>query len=194
VKRIIEMLMVALGTEVDKADAPIYPDEEIGSRRSRRRSRGGKPEAKEEEQRLVLTIESAAQIINELPSDVPRESALRIVRGTLAATGIEVSNLERFIQARASKLNWEIELARNRQEEIQQKTEEAVRSLKEEIKKARETCETILAEEERKISEVSRALKDVGGVRDFFGLPKTDQEENISSFPEDTQPLDTRRT
>ena len=143
---------------------------------------------------MVLTIESAAQIINELPSDVPRESALRIVRGTLAATGIEVSNLERFIQARASKLNWEIELARNRQEEIQQKTEEAVRSLKEEIKKARETCETILAEEERKISEVSRALKDVGGVRGFFGLPKTDQEENISSFPEDTQPLGTRRT
>jgi vacuolar-type H+-ATPase subunit H len=192
VKRIIEMLMDVLGRNVDKADATNYSAEEIRRGRSRRRSGRGRLE--EEEQPPLLTVESAARIIEELPSDVPRESARRIVRGTLAATGIEVSNLERFTRARASKLNWEIELARNRQKEIREKTEEAVRSLEQEIRKAKETCETILTEEEKKISSASSALKDVGRVRAFFDFPKVDGEETIGTDAQDTQPLDALRT
>ena len=192
-KRIIEMLMAVLGRGADKADTTSYSAEEIGSRRFRRRSGRGRPE--EEEQPLpLLTVESAARMIEELPSDVPRESALRIVRGTLAATGIGVSDLEGFTQARASKLTWEIELARNRQEEIREKTEEAVRSLEEEIRKAKETCETILAEEEKKISCASSALKAVGHVRAFFDFSEGDGEENIGANAEDTQPFDALRT
>ncbi len=191
-KRVTEMLMAVFGRDVDRDDATIYSSEEIGRPR-RRRSGRGTPE-EEEQPPLLLTVEKAARIIEELPSDVPQEGALRIVRVTLAATGIDVSNLERFTQARASKLNWEIELARNRQKEIRQKTEEAVRSLEQEIKKAKETCETILTEEEKKISCASSALKDVGRVRTFFGFPKAEGEEDAGATDQDTQPLDALRT
>lgn len=190
-KRIIETLVAVLGGQADKDDATTYSAEEIG-RGSRRRS--GKRSPQEEEQPPLLTVEGAARIIEGLPSDVPRESALRIVRGTLAATGIEVRDLERFTQARASKLRWETELARNRQKEIREKTEEAVRSLEEEIRKAKETCENILAEERKKISCASSALKDVERVRAFFDFPKGDGEENIGADVEDTQPFDALRT
>ena len=186
-KRIIEMLMAVFGREADKDDATRYSAEEIGKRSGRR-----SPEV--EEQPPLLTLEGAARIIEELPSDVPRESALRIVRGTLAATGIEVRDLERLTQARGSKLSREMELARNRQKEIREKTEEAVRSLEEEIRKAKESCETILAEERKKISRDSSALEDVERVRAFFDFTKGDGEENIGADVEDTQPFDALRT
>lgn len=187
-KRIIEMIMAVFGRDVDNDDATIYPAEEIG--RPRRRRSGRRRHEEEEQPPLLLTVERAARIIEELPSDVPREGALRIVRATLAATGIDLSNLERFTQARASKLDWEIELARNRQKEVREKTEEAVRSLEQEIKEAKETCGTILAEEEKKISRASGALKDVGRVRAFFGFPEPGGEEDAGPTDGDTQPLD----
>ena len=159
--------------------------EEIGTRRSRR----GEPE--EERQRRGFTVERAAEMIDGLPSDVPRESAVRIVRGTLAVAGIEISELDRSIRARVSKLNSEMEFARNRQKELRERTEEAVRSLEEEIRKARKACDDIVAAEEKKISRASAALKEVRRVRAFFDFLKMEGEQNAGPADQDTQALDT---
>jgi hypothetical protein len=195
VKRIISMLMVLLGKDADEDDALAYSAEEVGTRRSRREQR------KEGQQPWDLTVERAAEIIDELPSDVSRESAARVVRGALAAVGIEVSNLERITRARESKLRSEIELVRNRQKEFREKAEEAVGSLEEEInkvqeeiRKVQEASATVLAEEEKKIARASAALKDARCVRAFFGFPETEGEENATpTAQDDTRPHGTSR-
>ena len=194
-KRIISMLMVLLGKVADEDDALAYSAEEVGTRRSRREQR------KEEQQPWDLTVERAAEIIDELPSDVSRESAARIVRGALAAVGIEVSNLERITRARESKLRSEIELVRDRQKEFREKAEEAVgileeeiNKVQEEIRKVQEASATVLAEEEKKIARASVALKDARCVRAFFGFPETEGEENDTpSTQDDTRPFGTSR-
>jgi hypothetical protein len=190
VERITERLMAVLGKDVDEDDASTSSAEEVETRRSRRGRH------KEEPQPQELTAERAAAMIDELPSDISRESASLIVRGALAAVGIEVSNLERVTRARGAKLGSEIELARSRQKEFREKTEEAVRSLEEEIKKVQEEIrkvqeayDTVLAEEEKKISRALAALKDVGRVRAFFDFQKTDEEENTTPSAQATQPL-----
>ena len=177
---------------MEEEETRIYSAEEIGMSRSSRR---GEPE--EEHQLGGFTIERAAEMIDNLPSDVSRESAVRIVRGTLAATGVEVSDLDRSTRARVPKLSSQIELARNRQREVQEKTEETVRYLEEELRKAREARDTIIAEEDKKISRASAALKEVRRVRAFFDFPKMEGEENTASTDKDTQlvePLDPDRT
>ena len=182
-KRIIAMLMVVLGMDAKEEETRAYPTEEIGTIRPRRGNTRKGPQPRD------LTVERAAQMIDELPSDVPRESALRIVRGTLGAVGIEVSHLEGCTRTQVSELSSEVDLARNRQKEFQEKTEETVRSLQEQIRKAREARDAILTEEERKISRASAALEEASRVRAFFDFPKTDGEENIGWIDEDTQPL-----
>jgi hypothetical protein len=96
-----------------------------------------------------------------------------------------------------SKLNSEIEFARNRQKELRQKTEEAVHSLEEEIRNAQEACDAIVATEEKKISRASTALKEVRRVRTFFDFLKMEREESPGRSDQDTQslePLDTDST
>jgi len=188
VKHIIMMLMVALGRDANEEENRIYASR---SSRSRRPWRDNPQQGR---QPRDLTVERAAEIIDELPSDVARENALHIVRGTLAAAGIEVSNLDGFTRAQVSELSSEIELARDRQKEFQEKTEETVRSLEEEIRKAREACDTIITEEEKRISHASAVLKEVRRVRAFFDFSETDGEENIGSINEDTQPLGVVKT
>jgi hypothetical protein len=183
VKRIIAMLMAVLGMDTKEEESRPYSAEEIGTIRPRRGN------TREGQQPRDLTVERAAEIIDELPSEVPRESALRIVQGTLGAVGIEVYHLERCTRTQVAELTSEVELARNRQQEFQEKTEETVRSLQEELRKAREACDVILTEEERKISRASAALQEARRVRAFFDFPNTDGEENIECIDEDTQPL-----
>ncbi|HZY56899.1 MAG TPA: hypothetical protein VFE09_03765, partial [Rubrobacteraceae bacterium] len=158
------------GRDTNEDKTRIDSAEEIETRRSRR----GEPE--EGRQRRGFTVERAAEMIDGLPSDVPRESAVRIVRGTLAVAGIEISDLDRSIRARVSKLNSEIEFARNRQKELREKTDEVVRSLEEEIRKARETCEVGIAEEEGLISRMSKSQENIERVRAFFGFPEVEEE------------------
>ena len=155
--------------------------EEIGTRR--RSSREG---SAQERQPRALTVERAAEIIDELPSDVPRESALRIVRRTLAAAGVEVGDLDRSTRAQLPKLSSQIELARNRQNELWEKTEEVIHSLEAEVRKARENYEAIFAEEEREISRASKGLEHIKRTRAFFGLDAIQAEETIGSDGEDT--------
>lgn len=191
-KRISGMLVAVLGKDTDEEDLMAsYSAEEVGTRRSRRR---GKHE--EGHQPREFSVESAAEIVDDLPSDVRPEIAARIVQGALAAVGIEVSNLERVTRERESKLISEIGLARNRQEEFQEQTQEAVRSLEEKIKKVREemskvqeACDAVLAEEEKRVSRAVAALKEVRRVRAFFNFRKTDTEENITPIAQDEKPL-----
>src|SRR5215207_8410488 len=154
-----------------------YSSEEVETRRSRRSSSRRVPD---EEELLPppppppprdFIVERLAETISDLPEEVPQESAVLIVRRTLAAAGVKLSELDVSTQAQESKLNSEIGLARNRQEEVREKTQEQVRSLEEEIRKAKEACEDIVSYEEEKISQAWWAtLEGVRRVRAFFEL------------------------
>lgn len=119
-----------------------------------------------------FTVERAADVIRELPPEVPRRSAVRIVRQTLIAAGISVDDLGRSTRSRESKLNSEIELRQDRISELQENTDEVIRDLEDQIRKAREARDFGVAEEERGISEAREGLEDVEKVRDFFDLPR----------------------
>jgi hypothetical protein len=151
---------------------------------------GGNGE-KEEQQTRYLSVESAAEMIDSLPSDVPRESQLHIVREAFAAAGIDVSTLERNTRTRAAQLSSEIELVRNRQKELREKTEEIVRGLEAQIRtvqaeimKVQEAFDAGLAEEEEKISPPMGALEDVRRVRAFFAFLETEDVSEEDDVPE----------
>jgi hypothetical protein len=130
------------------------------------------PEDEAIESTRGFTVERAADIIRDLPPEVPRRSAVRIVRQTLTAAGISVQDLGRSTRVRESKLNSEIELRQGRIQELQERTDGVIRDLEEQIKKAREARDHGVAEEERGISEAQSGLEDVEKVRDFFDLPR----------------------
>ena len=132
-------------------------------------------EEPEDPQPRGFTIERAAEIIDGLPPDVPPESALSIVRGTLAATGIEPEDLDKSTHARETNLTTEITFSQSRQEDLRQRTEEVVRSLEEEIRKAREARDTGISEEEDNISRATTSLEEVRRVRAFFGFSKVEE-------------------
>src|SRR5215210_6052162 len=117
-----------------------------------------------------FTVERAAEVIRNLPPEVPRSSAVRIVRGTLEAAGIDLADLTTSTRARESKLNSKIELSQSRIQELKDETEEVIRSHELEIRKAREARDLGISEEERRISHARSGLQDVERVRDFFGL------------------------
>jgi hypothetical protein len=120
------------------------------------------------------------ETIDDLPSNFPRESAVRIVKRTLAAAGIEVRDFNRCTWARMPQINSEIELARSREKEFEEKTEEDIRSLEEEIRKAREDYETIRAKEEEEISRASKELENLKRARAFFGFSAMEGDEDVS--------------
>ena len=124
-----------------------------------------------------FTVERAADVIKNLPPEVPRPAAVRIVRGTLDAAGINVDDLASSTGARESKLNSEIQLSQGHIQELKDKTEDVIRSYEEEIRKAREARDFGISQEERKISASRSGLEDVSRVRDFFGLPGSEDDE-----------------
>ena len=149
----------------------------------------GNPEKREEEQRSSsygFNVERAVRIIDHLPSDVSRESAVHIVRETLEAAGIKVEDLERSTRAREAKLDSVIELARSQQNDLRERTEDVVRSLQEEIRKAREACDVGIAEEEEKVSRAIGGLKEMKRVRAFFGFPETEVEKGADAAADRT--------
>ncbi len=135
-----------------------------------------------------FTVERAAEIIENLPPEVPRPAAVRIVRGTLEAPGIDIADLATSTKARESKLNSEMDLSHDRIREIQDGTEEVVRSLEEEIRRAREARDVGVAEEEQRIADARAGLEDVRMVRDFFGLPRGDAETMPAEDPAGAPP------
>jgi hypothetical protein len=146
----------------EEDETTVYSAEEVGV---------GQIGGEEMETPRGFTVERAAEIIKNLPPEVPRPAAVRIVRGTLEAAGINVDDLASSTGARESKLNSEIELSQGRIQELKEKTEEVIRSYEAEIRKAREARDFGISEEERRISASRSGLEDVGRVRDFFGLP-----------------------
>ena len=122
-----------------------------------------------------FTVERAAEVIRNLPSEVPRLSAVRIVRGTLEAAGIDIAELESSTRARESRLNSEIDLSEGRIQQLKDETEEVIRNLEDEIRKAREARNFGVSEEERKIQAAETGLDNIDLVRDFFGLPQEDE-------------------
>ena len=172
-----------------------YSSEEVETERPRRSSssRG----VADEEELLPpprdFLVESVAETIAELPAGVPQESAVLIVRRTLAAAGVTLSELDASTQAQESKLSSQIGLARNRQEEVRQKTQEQVRSLEEEIRKARDACEDIVSYEEKKISRAWATLEGVRRVRAFFELHDSEPEGDTGPLDEGTQVLEPAR-
>jgi hypothetical protein len=160
----------------------IYSSEEVGTGTSGMDEPGG-PSAH------GFTVERAAEVIKNLPPEVPRLSAVRIVRGTLEAAGIDIAELESSTRARESRLNSEIDLGEGRIQHLKDETEEVIRNLEDEIRKAREARNFGVAEEERKIQAAETGLDNIDLVRDFFGLP---QEEEPLADPagEETQVLE----
>ncbi len=146
----------------------IYSSEEIGI-----------PETEEAEGLAAhgFTVERAAEVIRNLPPEVPRPAAVRIVRGTLEAAGIDIAELESSTRARESRLNSEIDLSENRIQQFKDETEEVIRNLEDQIRKAREARDFGVSEEERKISSAEAGLDNIDLVRDFFGLPQEETDE-----------------
>jgi hypothetical protein len=150
--------------------------------------------AEETAQPRGFTVERAAEVIKNLPPEVPHSSAVRIVRGTLQAAGIDTADLATSTRARESKLTSEIELSQGRIQELKDETEEVIRSHELEIRKARETRDLGISEEERRISDARSGLQDVERVRDFFDLSgehyATTGELPDAAAEEDTQVIE----
>ncbi len=140
-----------------------------------------------------FTVERAAEVIRNLPPEVPRPAAVRIVRGTLEAAGIDIAELESSTRARESKLNSEIDLSENRIEQLKYETEDVIRNFEDQIRKAREARDFGVSEEERKISSAESGLDNIDMVRDFFGLPQEETDEEPPADPaagEETQVME----
>jgi hypothetical protein len=184
-----------LGRDTDEYDSgSYYSSDEVETRRSRRSRRSNSSRGVADEEELLpppppqdFITERVAETIADLPEGVPQESAVLIVRRTLAAAGVKLSELDASTQAQESKLTSEIGLAQNRQVEVREKTQEQVRSLEEEIRKAKEACEDIVSYEERKISQAWATLEGVRRVRAFFELHETGGEENAGPLYRGTQ-------
>ena len=138
-----------------------------------------------------FTVERAAEVIRNLPPEVPRPAAVRIVRGTLEAAGIDIAELESSTRARESKLNSEIDLSENRIQQLKDETEEVIRNLEDQIRKAREARNFGVSEEEGKISAAESGLDNIDMVRDFFGLPQEEVgEPPVDPAGEETQVME----
>jgi len=171
-----------LGRGTDEDQTNVDSAEVFETVRSRKRSTpqvGGRP--------WDFAVELVVETIDDLPSNFPRDSAIRIVKRTLSAAGIEIGDFNRRTWARMPQINSEIELARRRDKGFKEKTEEEIRSLEGEIRKAREAYETIHAKEEGEISRASKELESIKRVRAFFGFSDTEGDKNTSASGEATE-------
>src|SRR5215210_4218474 len=92
-----------LGRDVDRDDSgTYYSSEEIGTRGV------GRVAPEEGQQPRSLTIEHLAGMIADLPSTVPWQSAVLIVRKTFDAAGVKLSEVDASARALESKLSSEI--------------------------------------------------------------------------------------
>ena len=128
-----------------------------------------------------FAVELVIETIDDLPSNFPRESAVRIVKRTLAAAGIEIGDFNKRTWTRMPQIDSEMELARSREKEFRKKTEEDIRSLEGEIRKAREAYETIRAKEEEEVSRASKELENIQRVRAFLGFSDMEGDEHTNA-------------
>lgn len=155
-----------LGEEADQEGTVIYSEDDVGI-----------SDLDESQEPHGFTVERADEIIQDLPTDVPRASAVTIVRRTLSAAGIDIEDLRRSSSRREAKLSSEIELSQGRMQELREKTDEHIASLEREIRKAREDRDSGVNKEEKRISRAKTGIEKVERVREFFSLPKDDAEQ-----------------
>jgi hypothetical protein len=178
------LLSRILGRDADEDRTSIDSAEAFETVRSRKRSTsevGGQP--------WDFAVKLVVETIDDLPSNVPQDSAVRIVKRTLAAAGIEIGDFNKCTWARMPQIGSEIELARSREKEFKEKTDQDIRSLEGEIRKAREAYETIRAKEEGEISHASKELENIKRVRAFFGFSDMEGDENTSASGQATEEL-----
>jgi hypothetical protein len=168
-----------LGRDADEDEGRTDSAEAFRMRKSKMTS---EPELGE--QPWNSAVELVVETIDDLPSTFPRESAVRIVRRTLAAAGIELGDFNRRTWVRMPQIDSEMELARSREKEFQKKTEEDIRALEGEIRKAREAYEAVRAKEEEEISRASKELENIKRVRAFSGFSDMERDENESASGE----------
>ena len=169
----------------DEDDSMSYSAEKIETRGSSKKEEPG-----EGQPPRGFSLQRIAETIADLPSPVPQEHAVLIVRRTLAAAGVKLFEVDVATRALESELSSEIELARNQQKDVREKTAETVRSLEEEIRRAQEACDGIVTYEEEKISRATAAVKEARRVRAFFDLPEMEGEKNTGQVDKDTQVLE----
>ena len=134
----------------------------------------------------AFTVDRAAEVITNPPPAGPRPAAVRIVRQTLEAAGIDINELDSSTRAREARLESEIDLGENRIRKLKEDTEDVIRNLEDQIRKAREARNFGVAEEERKIDEAESGLEDIDMVRGFFGLPQNGADEGPQQPSEET--------
>ena len=134
----------------------------------------------------AFTVERAAEVIKNLPPEVPRPAAVRIVRQTLEAAGIDINELDSSTRARESRLESEIDLSEDRIRKLKDDTEDVIRNLEDQVRKAREARNFGVAEQERKIDAAETGLEDIDMVRKFFGLPQDESEGEPAQPSEDS--------
>jgi hypothetical protein len=171
-----------LRNDADEDEDRIDWAEAFGMRRSKTTS---EPEL--ELQPWNSAVELIVETMDDLPSNFPRDSAVRIVRRTLAAAGIEIRDFNRRTWERMPQIKSEMELARSREKEFLKKTEEDIRALEGEIRKAREAYEAFRAKEEGEISRASKELENIKRVRAFFAFSDMEIDENASPSDEATE-------
>src|SRR5919112_5306085 len=168
------LLSKILGRDADEDKTGIVSAEAFETVRSRKRSApelGGR--------QWDFAVKLVVETIDDLPSNFPRESAVRIVKRTLAAAGIEIGDFNKCTWERMPQINSEMELARKRDKEFEKKTEQDIRALEGEIRKAREDYESIRAKEEEEISRASKELENIKRARTFFGFSDMEGEKNV---------------
>jgi hypothetical protein len=141
----------------------------------------------------AFTVERAAEVIKNLPPEVPRPAAVRIVRQTLEAAGIEIGELDSSTRSREARLESEIDLSEERIRKLKEDTEDVIKNLEDQIRQAREARNSGVAAEERKIEAAETGLEDIDMVRGFFGLPQDAPEEDAGQPAEDTTAGDDTR-
>ena len=156
----------------------IYSRAEIGA--------DGQNERETSPHSRAFTVERAAEVIKNLPPEVPRPAAVRIVRQTLEAAGIDINELDSSIRAREARLESEIDLSENRIRKLKDDTEDVIRNLEDQIRKAREARNSGVAEQERKIDEAESGLEDIDMVRGFFGLSQDEADGEPQQPSEET--------
>jgi hypothetical protein len=154
----------------------IYSRQEIGAGETGGREAG--PHSRS------FTVERAAEVIKNLPPEVPRPAAVRIVRQTLEAAGIDINELDSSTRARESRLESEIDLGEDRIRKLKDDTEDVIRNLEDQIRKSREARNFGVAEQERKIDAAETGLEDIDMVRNFFGLPQNEPEGEPQGEPQ----------
>jgi hypothetical protein len=170
--------MISGNDAEEEEETAVYSTEEVGASQEEKVEPQG------------LTVERAAEIIKNLPPEVPRPAAVRIVRKTLEATGTDIADLMTSTRARESKLNSEIELRQSRIQELKDNTEEVIQSHELEIRKAREARDFGISDEEGRIAGARSDLEDVERVRDFFGLRDNAETTSDLAAGERTQTME----